>query len=180
MIDAQVAAEAARRQAAEAQYADSRTAARQRLEEVFGAGSDFAMQQAVQGRQEQLNRQGLLNGPSGAMDFALAQEASKLRQNQLPQLLAFDTGTQSGLENMRTTGLEGEFGLGRAGLERQFGQTDQQSQARLLTQLLDAEQKNKQRQGLLTAGVTGIGYGLGGAEGATGVQDIWNKISGLV
>lgn len=179
MIAAQVAAEQARRQAAEEQYLASRGTAQKQLEDVLGAQSDFAMQQAIQGRQEQLNRQGLLGGPSGAMDFALAQEAARLRQSQLPQLLAFQTGTQAGLEGMRGAGLEGTLGLERAGVERQFGQTDQQTQARLLTQLLDAERKNRQRQALIEAGGAGIGYGLGESEGAAGVGGALGRLFGM-
>ena len=90
LIAEREAVERARQLEAEQQFLASRGQARQTLEQTLGQGSDEAFRQAIQGRQEQLNRQGLLGGPSGALDAALAQEAGNLRRQTLPFLTSFD------------------------------------------------------------------------------------------
>ena len=180
-IDARIAAEAARRQQAEEQFQTGRAGARTQLEQVLGQGSDEAMRQAIQGRQEQLNRQGLLSGPSGAMDFAVAQEAAKLRQSQLPRLLDFDLDTQRQLEAQRFGGLDAEMGLGRAGLEREFGLGDARRTQTLRQKLLDLETKRRQNKAIMGAAGGALGYGFGGgAEGARAGLDIGRTLESVL
>ena len=166
LINERIQAENARRAQSEQKYLQSRGQARQTLEQLLGQGSEEAFRQAIQGRQEQLNRQGLLTGPSGALDFALAQEAGNLRRQQLPRLMEFEGETQRGLEGLRSGGLEGELGLGRAGMERNFGLGDLQRSATLKERLLAAEREAARNRALIGAGGTILGYGLGGTEGA--------------
>ena len=171
MLAWQQEAEKLRRQQAEDQYLGRRSEARTTIDQILGQGSDEAMARAIQSRQEQLNRQGLLSGPSGAMDFALAQESAKLRREQLPALLQFENQTETGLQGLRGASLEGDVSLGRAGLSRQFGLTDTQRSAKLYDKLKSAEEDRKRKSALIRTGAEGIGYGLGGTEGAeTGGQ----------
>lgn len=177
LIDAQIAAEAARRQAAEEQFLGRRGEARGRLEDILGQGSEQAFGRAIQSRQEQLNRQGLLSGPSGALDFALAQEAANLRRSQLPALLAFEQETEGGLGSLRGAGLEGALGLQRAGLERQFGLGDQLRSARLIEQLREAESNRSRQNALLRAAgqLGGFGLGLPGQQGGGILEGIFGS-----
>lgn len=164
-IAAAIADEQARRQAAEDIFTQQRTAGRTSLESELGAGTSDAMRRAIQTREQQLNAQGLLSGPSGALDYALADEAAKLRQANLNKILEYDALTQQGLSGMRQAGLEGELGLGRAGTERIFGLTDSQRNASLYQQLLaQAEAKAKQQQ-LIKAGGNLLGGGMNLPQG---------------
>lgn len=165
LFAAQQAAETARRQAAEDQYLGRRTEARRSLEDVLGQDTERAISRGVQTQQEKLNRQGLLGGPSGAMNEAIARVSGDVRQSQLPSLVDFLGQTETGLQGLRGGALTGDISLGRAGVERQSTLQDQQREATLRQRLLAAENKNRQRADLLRTGGELTGYGLGGSGG---------------
>lgn len=165
-FDEQQAAETARRQAAEDQYLGRRPVAQKNLEDILGQDTQRAISRGVQTQEEKLNRQGLLGGPSGALNEAVARVSGDVRQSQLPSLIDFANQTETGLNGLRGGALTGDISLGRAGLDRQSTLQDQQRQATLRQRLLEADNKNKQRSDLLNTGGTLAGYGLGGAGGA--------------
>lgn len=166
MIDAQVARQNALRKAAEEQFISERASTRGGLESVLGQGTDQALQEAIRRREQTLNAQGLLGGPSGALNEALAQEAGRIRREQLPTLLNFDTGTSERLAAMRGGGLDAQLGLENAGLERQFGLGDTRRSLSLREKLLEAERNRRKQQAMLGAAGGALGYGFGGLEGA--------------
>ena len=180
MFASQQAAEEQARADAEARYKAQRAEGMTSLEQILGQGTDEAMRQAIQGRQEQLNRQGLLGGPSGALNFAVAQEAGNLRRQALPAITGFQTGTSAGLENLLMGGVQAGQSLGRTGLEQQIGLQGEQRQASLLDRLMNIEQQEEKRKSLIGLGGTALGYGLGGLPGAEAGRKAVGGLEGIL
>jgi hypothetical protein len=168
--DAAIQAEIAKEQQQRADYMKNLQASRaeglKSLEDILGQGSQGAMERAINDRAGQLNKMGLLEGPSGAMDFATAQEAAKLRERQLPRLADYATGTQSLMDQANASGLQGTLDLQQGGMGRNFGLGDLQRSASLKSRLLAAQREDAQKRALLGAGSTLLGYGMGGTSGA--------------
>lgn len=153
-------------------YQTSRAQGQQNLDQVLNQGSDQALQLAIKNRMGELNKMGLLNGPSGALDEAVAQEAGKIQRGNIPYMAQYAGQTQTGLDSLNSLNLENALGLQQGGLQRNFGLTDQLTNATLKQQLLDAQMKNASNAGKLGAGITLAGYGMGGLEGANAARQI--------
>ena len=154
--------------AAQAQLTANQDAARQALETDIGAGSQAAMQNYVRQSQDQLAAQGLLNGSgtNGAMNDAVAEAAARLRASQLPALEQAELQGMQSQDMLAQGGLDAALGLQNAGLSRQFGLQDQQSQASLRDQLMQYQQQQQRQQALMQAAGGMLGYGAGGTAQA--------------
>ncbi|MDI6808485.1 MAG: hypothetical protein QME66_05820 [Candidatus Eisenbacteria bacterium] len=174
----QLAREAQARHAIEQQFLANQASTRGRLEELLGGGTEQALRGILDPRIAQLQRQGLLGGPSGALNEALAQSAAQVRAQQLPALLGFEQESGRGLDLLRQGGLEGALALQRGGLQRQFQLEDLTRGASLRERLLQSESEAAKRQALARAGGQLVGFGLGGAPGAQAGRQVFEDIFG--
>lgn len=167
-------------QQAQQQLAASRAAGMTSLQNLLGPQTQTMMQNAIRGNEDQLAAQGLLNGPSGAMDQALAQSAARVTASQLPALENYQNQTQNLSDETSLGSLQNTLGLEQSGLQRNFGLTDQLTNASLKQQLLNASQQNTQNSALMGLGAMGLGYGLGGLNGAMVGQQMGGTLEGML
>lgn len=168
------------------------------LDQRMQSQRDNLMRQLTTGPEGEAFRQkynnlGLLN--SGALSTGLANQFSNLASQQQQDMLGLGIDQQGALQgamgtgygNLSSLGQQGtgvQSGLGMAGLGRQFGLEDQQTQFGIAKAIQDAQNKAQEQQALLGGGAymmgqggggSGVGSAIGGVAGGIG-----NLLSGLL
>lgn len=154
-------------------YQTSRGQGVQNLDQALNGNAQFQMQDSLRTIGDRLNSMGLANGPSGAMDEALAQAAGQIKSQSLPYEANYASQTQQGLDALNQGQLQNTIGMQTGGLQRNFGLQDSMTNASLKQQLLNASQQQSRQQGLMGAGSTLLGGAMGSMSGSgwnTGAQ----------
>ena len=149
---------------------------RQSLQDLFSPQNLQARLQAqLQPEMASLGAKGLLSGPGGALDEALARQSGLLASTYLPTLANLETGQLSGLSERGGAGVSGDIGLTRGGLDREFLLGDEMRNATINQSLSKAQAEAAKRKALaqLSGGV--LGQSIYGDQGG----DLGQALGGL-
>lgn len=130
----------------------------QDLQNLIGQESEAAIKESLRPIEGKLGQQGLLGGPSGALNEALAGASERVRNAGLSKLEDYLSGKTSALSNLYST-----QGTQLAGLEQAYGTQSQGLQASALENALGLSGK--------ATDITNE-YGMAGLEAALGTNKL--------